>query len=92
MSDLRVAAVSLPCQPGTPAAARRFVRQFFGEDPLLDTVELLVSEVVSNALLHAHSAVEVSASAGDDRIRVEVADTSTRLPQGGRLTLTAGTG
>ena len=80
MSDLRVAAVSLPCQPGTPAAARRFVRQFFGAHPLLDTVELLVSEVVSNALLHAHSAVEVSASAGDDRIRVEVADTSTQAP------------
>ncbi len=80
MSDLRRAAVSLPYQPGTPAAARQFVRQFLGENPFVDTVELLVSEVVSNALLHAHSPVEVSASTGDDGIRVEVADTSIQSP------------
>jgi anti-sigma regulatory factor (Ser/Thr protein kinase) len=81
MSGLQWAAVSLPCQPATPAAARHFVRGVISDDPLFEKLELLVSEVVTNAVLHAQSAVEISVGAANGRIRVEVADTSPVTPE-----------
>ncbi|MFH8369824.1 SpoIIE family protein phosphatase [Streptomyces sp. NPDC018031] len=65
-----------PDQPESVASARRFVRSALagaGSD-LVDAAELLVSELVTNAVLHAHTEVEVSALARDGRIRVGVTD------------------
>jgi anti-sigma regulatory factor (Ser/Thr protein kinase) len=76
MSGFRWDRVFLPWDRASPAAARRFVRRFLGEEPYVDQIELLVSEVVSNAALHAHSPAEVTVCAGDDGVRIEVADTS----------------
>jgi DNA-binding NarL/FixJ family response regulator len=65
----------------TPRAARRFVTQALSgwgddEDDLTDTVTLLVSELVTNAVLHAGSDVEVSVRLTPTAARIEVTDAS----------------
>ena len=45
------------------------------------TVELLTSEVVTNALVHAQSAPNLCVSLGGDRVRVVVQDDSSAVPQ-----------
>ena len=67
--------------PEAPSArqARRFVDETLRRwecDDLLDTVELLVSELVTNAVIHARSDVDVSVQLLPDRVRIEVADQS----------------
>ncbi|MER5480364.1 SpoIIE family protein phosphatase [Streptomyces sp. NPDC002734] len=60
------------------AAARGFVRSVLeaaGTPPEpLDTACLLVSELATNSFLHARTEVEVTVRAGEERIRLEVAD------------------
>ncbi|MFI1164505.1 SpoIIE family protein phosphatase [Streptomyces sp. NPDC020801] len=46
----------------------------WGLDTLVDELELLVSEVVTNGLIHAQSEVDVRIRQYDDRLRVEVRD------------------
>jgi anti-sigma regulatory factor (Ser/Thr protein kinase) len=80
----------------TVAAARvgrRFVRErlvgVLGADEL-DTVELLTSEVVTNAVVHTRTPTELQVVVWGDRVRVEVADGSTGPPvKQARLDLTA---
>ena len=65
----------------TPRAARRFVSQALSgwdddEGDLTDTVTLLVSELVTNAVLHAGSDVEVMVRLSATAARIEVTDTS----------------
>jgi len=63
----------------SPRAARRFVTQALtdlGDDDLTDTVTLLVSELVTNAVLHAGSDVEVAVRLTADTARIEVTDAS----------------
>jgi anti-sigma regulatory factor (Ser/Thr protein kinase) len=47
---------------------------------LVFTTELLISEVVTNAVLHAHSQVEVVLTNLDGALRVEVTDESDLWP------------
>ncbi|HLJ08080.1 MAG TPA: response regulator, partial [Acidimicrobiia bacterium] len=66
----------------TPRAARRFVSEAltaWGDDEgdLTDTVTLLVSELVTNAVVHAGSDVEVIVRLTSTAARVEVTDAST---------------
>ncbi len=66
----------------TPRAARRFVSEAltgWGDDEgdLTDTVTLLVSELVTNAVVHAGSDVEVAVRLTATAARVEVTDAST---------------
>jgi len=66
----------------TPRAARRFVSEAltaWGDDEgdLTDTVTLLVSELVTNAVVHAGSDVEVMVRLTATAARVEVTDAST---------------
>lgn len=68
--------------PQTPRAARRFVSEAltaWGDDEgdLTDTVTLLVSELVTNAVVHAGSDVEVMVRLTATAARVEVTDAST---------------
>jgi len=61
-----------------PGGARRFIRstlQGWGFDTLSETAELLVSEVVTNAVGHASSGGEVVITDAGPAIRVEVSDT-----------------
>jgi DNA-binding NarL/FixJ family response regulator len=66
----------------SPRAARRFVTEALtgwddDEGDLTDTVTLLVSELVTNAVLHAGSDVEVMVRLTPTAARVEVTDAST---------------
>ena len=57
--------------------ARRFVDEVLGRwrcDALLDDVQLLVSELVTNAVVHAGSDVEVAVRLLSDAVRIEVVD------------------
>ncbi|MFK4600367.1 PAS domain S-box-containing protein [Streptomyces pristinaespiralis] len=65
-----------PRKPQSVASARRFVRDALeGLAPdVVDTVELLVSELVTNAVVHARTEVEVAARALNGRVSVRVSD------------------
>lgn len=59
--------------------ARRFVAdvlESWGFDEIEDSAALLVSELVTNAIVHAHSSVELAVHLRPFRIRVEVIDTA----------------
>ncbi len=65
------------------ARVRRFLDDLLGEwhlEPLRDDLDLLATEVVTNALIHAHSEVEVRLREYPDRIRVEVRDSDPHPP------------
>lgn len=47
---------------------------------MADVVSLLTSELVTNAILHAGSKVDVAVCVDGDVVRVEVADASPRIP------------
>ncbi|MFJ8749954.1 SpoIIE family protein phosphatase [Streptomyces sp. NPDC102441] len=49
--------------------------------PLIDITELLVTEVVTNALIHARTDVDLQLHANPNRIRVEVHDNDPRPPR-----------
>lgn len=65
------------------AAARRFVGEALRRwecDGLLDTVNLLVSELVTNSVLHAGSAPDIAVLLKPDAVRIEVSDEGGTLP------------
>src|SRR5687768_1334474 len=69
----------LPAGLGTAGEARREIRWVLSGgtwDDVVDDVALAVSELVTNAVLHAASGVTMTVLAGDDVLRVEVADAS----------------
>ncbi|KAA6212399.1 PAS domain S-box protein [Streptomyces albofaciens JCM 4342] len=67
---------SFPPRPESVASARRFVRAALaGADPhAVGTAELLASELVTNAVLHARTEIAVSARAVDGEVRVRIGD------------------
>jgi anti-sigma regulatory factor (Ser/Thr protein kinase) len=73
VSTLRL---SLPRSPGSPARARRHVGAFVAEHGVADTDTLLlvVSELVTNAVIHGAEPIEVQVSWHGDRVRIEVTD------------------
>lgn len=67
-----------------PAAARRLVRELLteaGRDDWVDAAELAVSELVTNAALHAQTTIEVAVTLGAHELRVEVQDHSPAGPR-----------
>ena len=74
--------VALERSSAAPGVARRFVRtSLAGIDPeMLDAVELLTSEPVTNAVVHAGSEPRLLLVLLPDRIRVEVHDADSTLP------------
>lgn len=71
------AQVSLPAEPLSVRRARRFVSEqviAWGLGQLRASAELLTSEVVTNALVHARTDVAVGVTETDGRLRVEVSD------------------
>jgi anti-sigma regulatory factor (Ser/Thr protein kinase) len=72
----------LPPVLASAANARHIVRDVLlhaGVDrwPIIDTAMLLVSEMVTNAVVHARTPVEVRVVVGNDVVRVEARDAST---------------
>jgi anti-sigma regulatory factor (Ser/Thr protein kinase) len=73
----REAVVRLPAAVTSPCAARRFVRDRlvdWGVPELTDSVELMVSELVTNAIVHARSEARLVARQDGRTLRVEVED------------------
>ena len=72
----------LPSDPRSAAAARRFVADVLAScgDDVVATATLLVSELVTNAVLHTVGQVELRIVQADDRIRISVADESGERP------------
>ena len=75
-----------PVSLGSAREARRFVEETLDEAGvedrvLAERVTLATSELVTNAVVHARSPVEVHVTVDRDSVWVEVADTSAALPE-----------
>lgn len=87
--------VRLPPQPSSVARARARVRALLvasRREDLLEIAELLVSEIVTNALLHAGTDIDLGATLDEHGLRVEIGDGSLHLPSRRRYAATSGTG
>ena len=71
--------------PASVGVARRFVRDLLAgtDEDVLDTLQLQASELVTNAILHAHTPVELGVCVDGGRALVCVAD---RMPNSEPLT------
>jgi CheY-like chemotaxis protein len=85
--DVAVRALTAPAREGFSAdplsvsAARRFVAGTLADwdlSELADTITLLLSELVTNAIIHAEAAPDVTVRLLRDRVHVEVADGRSR--------------
>lgn len=75
--------IELSPTPGSVAVARRWSTELAtraGFSVEIDTVALLVSELVSNVVLHARTACELIMSVAGNVLRVEVRDGSNAMP------------
>jgi len=75
--------LALDPDPAAVRTARRFVAEAVAgtsADAVGAAAELVVTELVTNALLHAHGPVRVRVGVTHDRVRVTVSDGSRRLP------------
>ncbi len=74
----------LPPTPASVSLARRFVRQLLSDWGLPDEaqreIELVVSELVTNAARHSEDFLEVRLYCPPGLLRVEVSDSSHRMP------------
>ena len=79
-----VTSLQLPPDHAAAARARRFVSDTlrgWGYDDAIPDAQLLVSELVTNAVLHARSATRVTVERGGTTIRVSVEDDSPAQPR-----------
>lgn len=72
--------LALPASRATPKAARDAVAALFGGEQRCGELLLCLSEVVTNAIRHAGTAVQLTVSRRRDVVRVEVTDSSPVLP------------
>lgn len=86
MVELGAAGEGKASRTFSPEASEVFAARHFVADVLTgwglacDDLPLLVSELATNAVLHARSDFEVSVVRAGPRVRVEVFDQNTRLP------------
>jgi anti-sigma regulatory factor (Ser/Thr protein kinase) len=76
-------------------AGRQFVRETvegWGYGDVAEDAVLIASELITNAVLHARTRLEVTVRQVSDRIRIEVTDKSHNLPQLRRHSLQSATG
>lgn len=87
--------MSVSPEPTSVGRARTFLRSALGDwdaDVFEETATLLVSEVVTNLVLHARTVGELVVQLADDRLRVELHDGTRSLPQTKHYGLEATTG
>ena len=75
--DGRQTVTTLPPAGSSPSTARRIVESVVNAhrlDNVLDEALLLVTELVTNAVVHAGTDIDLRVDAGDKRLRVEVID------------------
>jgi anti-sigma regulatory factor (Ser/Thr protein kinase) len=94
-----VAELRLAERNTSAALARQFTRSTLAawhgdesRDVGTEDIVLVVSELVTNALLHGHGTPVVRLLDGGDHVRVEVCDDSPLLPVSHRVTPTSGLG
>lgn len=69
--------VNLPNTPEAPALARLCVVRWLAQEvepDELETAKLLVSELVTNAVVHGHGEITLRATLDEDRLLVDVID------------------
>lgn len=73
----------IPASLQAPGLARAAVREALGEqlEEVAETALLLVSELVTNAVMHARSSAELHVELGTTVLRVEVIDRGEHLPE-----------
>ena len=77
------ASTELPADTASPAIARRFVKETlekWGMEGVLDATLLVVSELVTNAVIHASSAATLRLGRTESSVRVEVLDAGAGSP------------
>ena len=87
--------LELPLSTESVPAARRFVRdQMIDSDTVadIDTASLLVTEIVTNAVLHAIAPMTLGVEVGADVVRIEVRDGSQLPPRVHAFSPSAATG
>ena len=74
----RVGSVVVPAEPRAAGVARRFLRAQLGawevDEDVSDTAVLLLSELVTNAIIHTDAPAEIRAVLGDGELTVTVRD------------------
>lgn len=89
------ARAEFPAESASAREARRFVELALrngSRDDVLDVATLLVSELVANAILHAHTVIGVRVMLDSAVVRIEVRDGSRRAPNHKRYSSLATTG
>lgn len=84
ISTLPVASIRLPAHPTSSRAARRFVTRAltaWGCEAAVEDASLLVSELVTNAIVHARTPVDLIVRHSRRSIRVEVYDDGDGVPE-----------
>lgn len=71
----------LACEASSPRRGRRFAAQLASGHSTCADVELLTSELVTNAIRHGRTEMLVTVDVDDERVRVEVADRNPARPQ-----------
>lgn len=85
--------LDLPPTTDSVPVARRFVRARLVDGPTdVDTATLLVSEVVTNAILHARTTVTLTVEVADQLVRIAVRDGSPVQPRIHSFSPTSATG
>jgi anti-sigma regulatory factor (Ser/Thr protein kinase) len=83
MSSVEAFETVFPAVPESVGAARRFTRAALSrhgiDGEIIHTAVLLVSELATNAVIHATSTIQLRIGVGDE-IRVEVRDTGADIP------------
>lgn len=80
----RYGEITLSPDTAAPGHARAWLRERLDTWLLsrhVDDLQLVVSELVTNAVLHARSTVEISVSVGEGVIELSVSDTDGRAPE-----------
>ncbi|MCM2579542.1 SpoIIE family protein phosphatase [Streptomyces meridianus] len=86
--DHRSARWTVPPVPGSAPRARELVGRAmrdWGLEALMDTAQLLMSELVTNAVRHARGDIEIQMAKGETLV-VEVSDDDERLPHRAHVT------
>jgi PAS domain S-box-containing protein len=84
----------MPPHASSVSQARALLREALADaaESIVDCAQLAVSEVVTNALVHAGTEVHVQVRVDENGVRVEVSDGSTQLPTARDYSPASGTG
>lgn len=84
--------LTLPAESSTPRRARNLVEELFFDHPRCGDLLVCVSEAVTNAVLHAGTALRLVARDEGALVRIEVTDADPTVPVARRPDATTPTG